>query len=278
VNDNQNTKNKLSADALIAQGDSMNFAQYHASFSRIEMTRREGILLMRLHNEGQSLYWDMEAQQQFIRAFELVGSDRENRVIILTGAGEDFSGPRVDPDRHQFFHDAKVTATSIDPLLYNARKMLMNLINIEVPIIAAVNGPAKRHCDLVLSADIVLASEQASFEDTAHFHFGSIVPGDGISIVFTQLLGLNRARYLMLTGQVLSATEAKQLGLVSEILPAEKLLDRAWQLAEQLAKKSDMLLRNTRSVLIQPLRKALQDDLRYFLALESIGVLAHPDK
>ena len=123
-----------------------------------------------------------------------------------------------------------------------------------------------------------MASEQASFEDAAHFHFGSIVPGDGISIVFTQLLGLNRARYLMLTGQVLSATEAKQLGLVSEILPAEQLLDRAWQLAEQLATKSDMLLRNTRSVLIQPLRKALQDDLRYFLALESIGVLAHPDK
>jgi len=255
----------------------MNFDQYQASFSRIEMTRRDGILMMRLHNAGQSLMWDMEAQQQFGRAFETVGSDRQNRVIILTGTGPEFSGPRVDPNREHFFHDAALTASNIDPIFYNGRKMLMALLNIEVPVIAAVNGPAKRHCDLVLSSDIVLAAEQATFEDTAHFHYGSIVPGDGISTIFTQLLGLNRARYLMLTGQVLSANEAKQLGLVAEVLPAEQLLARAWQLAEQLAKKSDMLLRNTRSVLIQPLRKAIQEDLRYFMALESIGALAHEE-
>ena len=64
------------------------------------------------------------------------------------------------------------------------------------------------------------------------------MPGDGINVVYTMLMGLNRARYLMLTGQVLNAKEAKDIGLVAELMPREKLLPRAWQLAEQLAKKT----------------------------------------
>jgi len=144
---------------------------------------------------------------------------------------------------------------------------------VEVPIIAAVNGPAMRHADLALMCDIVLAADNATFEDTAHFHNGSIVPGDGINVVFTMLLGLNRARYLMLTGQVLGAREAKDLGLVAELMPREKLLARAWELAQQLAKKSDMLLRYTRAVLTHPLKKQIDEGLPYFLAMETLSTL-----
>ena len=86
-----------------------------------------------------------------------------------------------------------------------------------------------------LLASIVIAADDVTFEDTAHFHNGGIVPGDGINVVYTMLMGLNRARYLMLTGQVLTAQEAKDIGLVAELMPREKLLPRAWQLAEQLA-------------------------------------------
>ena len=99
------------------------------------------------------------------------------------------------------------------------------------------------------------------------------MPGDGINVVYTMLMGLNRARYLMLTGQVLTAAEAKDIGLVAELMPREKLLPRAWQLAEQLAKKSDMLLRYTRMVLTHPLRKQLDEGLQYFLALEALSTL-----
>ena len=140
-------------------------------------------------------------------------------------------------------------------------------------MIAAVNGPAKRHADLPLTCDIVLAAEDASFEDSAHFHLGSIVPGDGVSVIYTMLMGLNRARYLMLTGQVLGAKEAKELGLVSEVMPREQLLPRAWELARQLAAKPDMLLRTTRKALVHPLRRAIDQSLDYFLALEAISTL-----
>ena len=75
----------------------------------------------------------------------------------------------------------------------------MNFLNIEVPVISAVNGPAWRHSELPLLADIVLAADTAQFQDSAHFT-GGLVPGDGMHIVYPLLLGVNRARYFLLTG------------------------------------------------------------------------------
>lgn len=120
----------------------------------------------------------------------------------------------------------------------------------------------KRHAELALMCDIVIAADDATFEDTAHFHLGSIVPGDGINIVYTMLMGLNRARYLMLTGQVLSAREAKDMGLIAELLPRHELLPRAWELAEQLAKKPEFLLRYTRMVSFTTISRGVRDGAR----------------
>ena len=242
------------------------------SYRFIKMERRGGILQMTLHTDGGPLQWNLDAQVEFVRAFTDVGADRENRIVILTGTGNEFSGPRLDPER-RFFHGAKLTPGGVHEVFVNARKMVNAVLGIEVPMIAAVNGPAKRHADLALMCDIVIAADDVTFEDTAHFHNGGIVPGDGINVVYTMLMGLNRARYLMLTGQVLNAREAKDIGLVAELMPREKLLPRAWQLAEQLAKKNDMLLRYTRMVLTHPLRKQFDEGLQYFLAMEALSTL-----
>jgi enoyl-CoA hydratase/carnithine racemase len=250
----------------------LRFEDYSRSYRFIKMERRGGILQMTLHTDGGPLQWNLDAQVEFVRAFTEVGADRENRVVILTGTGNEFSGPRLDPDA-QFFHGARLSPGGVHEVFVNARKMVNAVLGIEVPMIAAVNGPAKRHADLALMCDIVIAADDVTFEDTAHFHNGGIVPGDGINVVYTMLMGLNRARYLMLTGQVLNAKEAKDIGLVAELMPREKLLPRAWQLAEQLAKKSDMLLRYTRMVLTHPLRKQLDEGLQYFLAMEALSTL-----
>ena len=248
------------------------FDNYSMSYRFINMERRGGILQMSLHTDGGPLQWNLDAQVEFVRAFTDVGADRENRIVILTGTGNEFSGPRLDPNA-PFFHGAKLSPAGVHEVFVNARKMVNAVLGIEVPMIAAVNGPAKRHADLALMCDIVIAADDVTFEDTAHFHNGGIVPGDGINVVYTMLMGLNRARYLMLTGQVLNAREAKDIGLVAELMPRAKLLPRAWQLAEQLAKKNDMLLRYTRMVLTHPLRKQLDEGLQYFLAMEALSTL-----
>ena len=248
------------------------FDDYSHSYRFIKMERRGGILQMSLHTDGGPLQWNLDAQVEFVRAFTDVGADRENRIVILTGTGNEFSGPRLDPDA-PFFHGAKLSPAGVHEVFVNARKMVNAVLGIEVPMIAAVNGPAKRHADLALMCDIVIAADDVTFEDTAHFHNGGIVPGDGINVVYTMLMGLNRARYLMLTGQVLMAQEAKDIGLVAELMPREQLLPRAWELAGQLAKKNDMLLRYTRMVLTHPLRKQLDEGLQYFLAMEALSTL-----
>jgi enoyl-CoA hydratase/carnithine racemase len=194
-------------------------------------------------------------------------------VIILTGTGDEFTGPRLDPDA-PFFHGEQLTPGGVYHVFRNARRLVNAMLDIEVPVIAAVNGPAKRHADLALTCDVVIAADDATFEDTAHFHNGGIVPGDGINVLYTMLLGLNRARYLMLMGQVLGAQEAKDLGLVAELMPREKLLPRAWEIATRLAARPDMLLRYTRAVLTHPLRRALEEGMPYYLAMETLSTLA----
>ena len=242
----------------------------------VKLERRNGIMQMTLHTDGGPLRWSLDAQVELAAAFAEVGGDRENRVVILTGTGKEFSGPRLDPNA-PFFHGTQLTPSGVYHVFRNARRLVNALLDVEAPMIAAVNGPAKRHADLALMCDIVIGADDVTFEDTAHFHNGGIVPGDGINVVYTLLLGLNRARYLMLTGQVLSAREAKDLGLVAELMPRDELLPRAWALAEQLAKKSDILLRYTRMVLTHPLRKALDEGLQYYLAMEKLSTLDKRD-
>ena len=244
-----------------------------SSYRFVRTERRDGILQITLHTDGGPLQWNLDAQVELADAFRELGGDRDNRVMILTGTGNEFTGPRLDPDA-PFFHGEQLTPGGVYHVFRNAKRLVSAMLDIEVPVIAAVNGPAKRHADLALSCDIVLAADDVTFEDTAHFHNGGIVPGDGINVIYTMLLGLNRARYLMLMGQVLGAQEAKDLGLVAELMPREKLLPRAWEIAAQLAKKPDMLLRYTRAVLTHPLRRALEDGMQYYLAMETLSTLA----
>jgi enoyl-CoA hydratase/carnithine racemase len=254
------------------------FEAYRDKYASIKMERRDGILQMSLHTDGGPLQWGPVAQSELVRAFTDVGADRANRIIIMTGTGEQFSGPKAQPGK-SFYKEiqSEITADLLDRTHWNARRLMTRMLDIEVPMIGVVNGPAMRHSELPLMCDIVLAADDASFEDTAHFDIASQVPGDGINIVYTMLLGLNRARYFMLMGQVLSAQQAKELGLVAETMPREKLLPRAWEIARRLAEKNDLLLRYTRVVLTQPLRNWMERDVMYHLGMEALAKLDKED-
>jgi enoyl-CoA hydratase/carnithine racemase len=123
--------------------------------------------------------------------------------------------------------------------------------------------------------DIVLASETACFHDSGHFENGQ-VPGDGVNVVYPLLLGLNRARYFLLTGQSIGADEALRLGLVNEVLPANRLLPRAWELAERLATHPMLQLKYTRRVLTEDLRRRLHEHVGYSLTLEALADQERP--
>jgi enoyl-CoA hydratase/carnithine racemase len=247
---------------------------YANKYQTVRMERRDGILLVTLHTEGQSLRWGFLPHGELPEAFHDIGGDRDNRVVILTGTGAEFSGPRATPGTSSF--PARPSWDRIDRIHWEGRHLLMRLLEIEVPVISAINGPAWRHSEIPLLCDIVLAADTAQFQDSAHFP-SDVVPGDGMHIVYPLLLGLNRGRYFLLTGQTLDARKALEFGLVAEVLPPDRLMARAWELAEGLAKKPTLALRYTRLLLTEYLRRQMHDLLGYGLGMEMLALLEKPE-
>jgi enoyl-CoA hydratase/carnithine racemase len=202
-------------------------------------------------------------------AFHYIARDRDNQVVIMTGTGDEFSGPAPDPEANKAAH--KMTPQEWGELGWESKGLLTNLLAIDVPMISAVNGPAVRHAELPIMCDIVLASENAAFQDSAHF-IGGLVPGDGVHVVFPMTMGLNRGRYFLLTGQIIHAHEAKEVGLVNEVLPADQLLPRAWELARQICRQPELNRRYARILLTEQLRRQIADLLPYGLALEGLAI------
>ena len=250
------------------------FDSYKDKFSCLRMRREDGILEMRLHTDDGPLRWGLIPHGELPDAFAEVGRDRDNRVVILTGTGDEFSGIRANVASRSLAQG--ITARAYDRVHWEGRALLMNLLNIECPVIAAINGPAWRHCEIPLLSDIVLASDTAQFQDSAHFMSG-MLPGDGMHIVMPLLMGMNRGRYFLLTGQTLSAHEAQALGLVNEVLPADQVLARAWEHARLLAARPTLLLRYTRLMFTEHLRRRMQDLLGYGLAMEGLALMEQPE-
>ena len=242
---------------------------YANKYQTIQMSRTDGILEVKLHTNGGPLHWSLLPHGELTRAFHEIGQDYDNEVIILTGTGAAFSGPALGPNGHNHVSHP-VTAMEWDKIYFEGKHLLLNLLNIEVPIIAAINGPTLRHAEIPLLSDIVLAADTATFQDSAHF-WGGLVPGDGVHVVFPHLMGTNRGRYFLLTGQTINAQEAKEVGLVNEVLPLDQLLPRAWELARYLKMRSPLLRRYSRVLATQELKKKILDLHGYGLALEGLA-------
>ena len=244
----------------------MSLVEYEHAFRHVHMRRTDGILELRLHTNDGPLIWGDGPHSELGQCFLAVGSDPENRVIILTGTGDSFIAS-IDTS-----WVGDMTPAKWNRIYTNGKRLLSALLDIEVPVVAAINGPASVHAELALLSDIVIASDDSYLQDAPHFRYGT-VPGDGVQAIWPLLLGPNRGRFFLLTGQRISAIEAQQLGVVAEVHPRSELLDRAWEWARTLARQPDITLRYTRVALIQPIKDYVLDQVGYGLALE--GLAAH---
>ena len=238
---------------------------YRDRFPNAHLNRsKTGVLEVALHTDGGTLVFDGHTHEQFVDLFHTVGSDPDNRVVILTGTGRAFM-ESISSEGFDFF-----TPQGYDKIYREGKKVLMNILDIEVPLIAAVNGPVRLHSEYILLCDIVLAAPSTIFQDKPHLEFG-IVPGDGVHLLWQEVIGTVRGRYFILTRQELDAQTAKEWGVVNEIVSADKLLARAREIAEELAKLPPLTTRYTRIALTQKLRRIVDEGVGYGLALEGIS-------
>ncbi len=249
------------------------FAEYKDSYANYKFElSEEGILFMQCHTDGGPLHWEWSSHDGMSDAFADVAGDREIRAVIHTGTGETYNHswgrPVTDSGKPLYNAYADAEGVSImDEKSWYGRMLLENLLAIDVPMVAAINGPCSMHSEVPLLMDIVLASEDAWFQDLSHFPRG-MVPGDGQHVMWEALVGPSRARYLLLTGYKLTAQEAREWGVVHEVLSKDNLLDRAWEIARQIAMRPPIATRNTRHILVQNLKRAFLNELDHGLQAE----------
>jgi enoyl-CoA hydratase/carnithine racemase len=243
------------------------FARYKEGFPHARLIRSaEGVLEMSFHSNGKTLTFDADTHEEFVDLFRVVGQDPETRVVIMTGTGDAFID-NIDGSKFDFG-----TAKGFLKMFQEGRQVLANLIDIPVPVIAAVNGPATVHSEYILLSDVVLATPETVFQDKPHAAFG-IVPGDGIHSLWPHVIGSLRGRYFVFTQQVLSAGDAKAYGAVNEIVPKDQLLARAREIAAKIAKLSPLTARLSRVAVTQPLRRLLDESIGYGLTLEMLSAV-----
>jgi enoyl-CoA hydratase/carnithine racemase len=257
---------QLALRQMMERTDSMaDLATYKDAFAHAKITRsKSGVLEVALHTNGDTLVFNGHTHEQFVDLFHAISSDPDNRVVILTGSGNAFM-ESITLDGFDFF-----SPQGYDKIYREGRKVLMNILDIEVPLIAAVNGPVRLHSEYILLADIVLATPSTVFQDKPHFEFG-IVSGDGVHLLWQEAIGTIRGRYFILTRQELDAQTAKEWGAVNEIVPADKLLARAREIAEGLAKLPSLTTSYTRIAMTQKLRRIIDEGVTLGLALEGIS-------
>ena len=189
------------------------FESYRNAFPNARLTRSDsGVLEVRFHTDGGKLVFNGHTHEQFVDLFHQIGSDPDNRVVILTGSGDAFMDA-ISPEGFDFS-----SPRGYDKIFREGRKVLMNILDIEVPMITALNGPVLLHSEYALLTDIILATPETVFQDKPHLEFG-IVPGDGMHVLWPEVIGSVRGRYFLLTRQVLDAETAKEWGVVNEIVP-----------------------------------------------------------
>lgn len=206
----------------------------------------EGVAHIRLNRAESANGLNVELLKALHEVVMLVHGDSRVRSVLITGEGRNFC---AGGDVHTFLSKGEELPHYIRVATSYLQQVASGLIRLNPPVICAVQGFAAGGggMGLVCSADLVIAAESASF--LAGATRVSMVPDAGVSVTLTQLVGLRRAMEILLLNPTLSATEARDIGLVTRVVPDESLHEEAFALARQLAAGAPAALANTKRLL-----------------------------
>ncbi len=210
------------------------------------------------------------AVEEFVQACAAITADRSVRAVIITAEGPVFSSGGNVKDMQRYFQHQLSPETIREEYRKGIQRLPRALYHLDVPTIAAVNGPAiGAGMDLTCMCDIRIASEKATFAES--FVKVGIVPGDGGAWLLPRVVGMSKASEMSFTGEALTAQEALACGLVSRVVPHESLMETAMTLAQKIAVNPGGVLRMTKRLLREGERSTLESLLEISASYQAIA-------
>ena len=209
------------------------------------------------------------AVDEFLAAIDRIHDDRRVRCVILTGNGPSFSAGGDIRDMKRL---ANTEVSEIDirhEYRRGIQRLTLALFNLEVPVIAAVNGHAiGAGLDLACMCDIRIASEKAKFAES--FIRLGLIPGDGGAWLLPRVVGVSRAAELAFTGDMIGAQQALAWNLVSRVVPHEELMSAARELAGRISQHASHGLRLTKRLMREAIHSRLDTILELSATFQAI--------
>jgi len=242
------------------------FEEYKKKFEDYLFLKREnGIIEARMHTDGGEVKWSPWLHRALIDAWRVIGADLENEVLIITSTGDHWMGTF---NREEFADWDAVSDPDIryDGLRRPVKAVENQIFDIDIPTIGVINGPGALHINFALLCDLVLSVPDFMLRD---HHFASgVVPGDSIGLCLQAFIGIRRAAYMMYMSNGIDAKTALEWGIINEILPKDKILARAWEIAKEIMKQPRSTRRLTSQIIKRPLKKLILEDYQLHITSE----------
>ncbi len=208
------------------------------AFEFLKLEKQEGVAILTLNRPTTLNSWNQKMRDELREAIRELVFDNELRVLVITGEGRAFSAGE-DVRGMQGLTDAGTRG--FRRVARDIHNVFDEIEAIEVPVIAAINGVAAGGgLELALSCDFRFAAETAKLGFPEN-NVG-LIPGSGGCSRLVKLVGLSKAKRLVMSGEMLAAPFALDIGLVDEVLPPGQLLGKSLEFAKQLAAKAPMAL------------------------------------
>ena len=242
-------------------------------FDTLELIRSDRLLVIKINRPDQLNAVNLRLHEELAEVFTYAAADEYSDVVILTGAGRAFS---AGGDMDHILNLAN-NPDLFDEEVRLAKRIVFSMLDLDKPLVCCMNGHAVGlGATLALFCDIIFAADTAKIGDP-HVAVG-LVAGDGGAVIWPERIGLCRAKEFLMTGELLTAQRAAEIGLINHCVPADELEETVYRFCERLANGAQKAIRWTKVLLNQELKRVAHSLLETGLTYEALSLRSDDHK